>query len=265
MMAKIGRSNPQLAETQIIGRSESMRKSHSKELDHTVEETKEYYRQRASQYSDWAHRTGQYEEGVEPEASWFDEAMILIEALASSGLSGDVLEIASGTGIWTKELLRNAASVTALDSSPEMHERSRSRLRGNPKVRYVVADIYNWVPDTSYDAVTFSFWLSHVPGFKLDDFVSKVARCLKLGGRVFFADQRREGLTREVMDPPGGEIVRRSLIDGREFKIIKHFYSSEEIVRCFLQEGININISNTATLFYYANGVKYRAQKSQVP
>ena len=29
-----------------------MKKSPSKELDHTVEETKEYYRQRASQYSD---------------------------------------------------------------------------------------------------------------------------------------------------------------------------------------------------------------------
>jgi len=242
-----------------------MRKSHSKELDHTVEETKEYYRQRASRYSDWAHRTGQYEEGVEPEASWFDEAMILIEALASSGLSGGVLEIASGAGIWTEELLRNAASVTALDSSPEMHERSSSRLMGNPKVRYVVADIYDWVPDMTYDAVTFSFWLSHVPGSKLDDFVSKVAQCLKLGGKVFFADQRREGLIREVMDPPGGEIVRRSLINGREFKIIKHFYSSEEIISCFLQEGININISNTATLFYYASGVKDRAQKSQVP
>ena len=242
-----------------------MTNSHSKELDQTVEETKEYYRQRASQYSDWAHRTGQYEEGAKPEASWFDEAMILIEALASSGLSGDVLEIASGTGIWTEELLRNAASVTALDSSPEMHERSRSRLMGNPKVRYVVADIYNWVPDTSYDAVTFSFWLSHVPGSKLDDFASKVALCLKPGGRVFFADQRTEGRTREVMDHPSGEIARRSLINGRKFNIIKHFYSSEEITRCFLQQGINISISNTATLFYYASGVKYRAQTSQVP
>ena len=71
----------------------------------------------------------------------------------------------------------------------------------------------------------------------------------------------REGLIREVMDPPGGEIVRRSLINGREFKIIKHFYSSEEIIRCFLQKGIKINVSNTATLFYYASGVKHRAQK----
>jgi ubiquinone/menaquinone biosynthesis C-methylase UbiE len=191
--------------------------------------------------------------------------MVLIEALGSSRLSGNVLEIASGTGIWTEELLRSAASVTALDSSPEMHERSRSRLHGNTKVRYVVADIYDWIPDRSYDAVTFSFWLSHVPGSKLDDFVSKLTRCLKVGGRVFFADQRREGVTREAMDAPGGEIARRALIDSREFKIIKHFYSSDEITRSFLKNGININISYTPTLFYYASGVKSDAQESQVP
>ena len=233
-----------------------MRKTHSKEPDQTVEETKEYYRQRASEYSDWAHRTSQHEEGAEPEAYWYNEARVLLEALASSGLLGDVLEIASGTGIWTEGLLRSAASVTALDSSPEMHERSRSRLKGNPKVRYVVADIYDWVPDMSYDAVTFSFWLSHVPGSKLDPFVSKVSQCLKPGGRVFFADQRTEGLTRELMKHPSGEIARRSLMNGREIKIIKHFYSHEEIIQSFLKEGIDVSISNTPTLFYYASGRK---------
>ena len=107
------------------------------EVDHVLEETKEYYRQRASKYSDWAHRAGN-EGGSEPDASWFDETRTLLEVLESENLRGNVLEIASGTGIWTEVLVRTAGSVTALDSSREMIEKSRLRLNGNSKVRFVL-------------------------------------------------------------------------------------------------------------------------------
>ena len=154
-------------------------------MDRVLEETKEYYRQRASQYSDWSRRTGVYEGGSEPDASWFDEARILLDALEAENLQGNVLEIASRTGIRTEVLVKIARSVTALDSSREMIEKSKSRLKENPKARYVLADFYDWTPDRAYDAVTFSFWISHVPSFKLDEFASKVSRCLRLGGNVF--------------------------------------------------------------------------------
>jgi len=228
----------------------------SNEVNHILEETKEYYRQRASQYFDWAHRTGEYEGGSEPDASWFADAQTVIDALDSSRLVGDVLEIASGTGILTEELVKNAASVTALDSSQEMIERSMSRLKGNPKVRYVLADFYDWTPDMAYDAVAFSFWISHVPSSRLDEFVSKVSRCLKLGGRVFFVDQQRVAMSYEILDRPGGEIATRTLNDSREFKVFKHFYSPDEIKECFLRKGIKTRVSNTPTHFYYVNGEK---------
>ena len=223
---------------------------------HAVEETKEYYRQRAHSYSDWSRRTGENEGLPEPDESWFAEARTLLEALDASGLSGDVLEIASGTGVWTEALVRRAASVTALDSSQEMIERCSRRLKGNSKIKFVLADFYSWTPDTAYDAVTFSFWISHVPSARLDEFASKVARCLKPGGMVFFVDQQEGARANEILASPDGEIARRTLKDGREFRVVKHFYSPDEISDSFRRSGIETRVSRTPVHFYYVSGRK---------
>src|SRR6266700_3322426 len=170
------------------------------EMERVLEETKEYYRHRSSQYSDWSRRTGKYEGGSEPDESYFNEARMLLDALDSNKLTGDVLEIASGTGIWTEALTRHATSITALDSSQEMIEQCKTRLRGNPKVRHVHADFYTWIPDRQYDAVTFSFWISHVPSWKLDEFAMKVSNYLRPRGRIFFVDQQRSAMKHELLD-----------------------------------------------------------------
>lgn len=188
-----------------------------------IDETKEYYRQRASQYSDWSRRTGRYEGGSEPNESFFDEAKMLLDALDSNKLTGDGLEIASGTGIWTEALTRHATTPTALDSSREMIELCKTRLMGTPKVRYVHADFYTWTPDRQYDAVTFAFWISHVPSWKLDEFATKVSHCLLPRGRIFFVDQKSSAMKYEVLDQPGGEIASRTLEDDKTFNVVKHF------------------------------------------
>lgn len=149
----------------------------SEEISSILEETKEYYRQRAAQFADW--NRGEHDGGSKPDTSVFEEAKILLDALQAENLEGAVLEIASGTGIWTEALAKTASSVTALDSSSEMLERCKSRLGTNPGVRYVVADFYDWIPDQVYDAASFSFWISHVPASKLDQFVSKLSELSK--------------------------------------------------------------------------------------
>lgn len=200
--------------------------------------------------------TVEYEGDSPPDPSIFDEAKILLQALDSEGLDGNVLEIACGPGVWTQAVAKNAASVTALDSSKEMIERNRSRLRGNARVRYIAADFYDWTPDVEYDAVTFSFWISHVPGWKLDEFVSKVSRCLRPKGRVFFVDQQVTAKKYELLDHPDGEVATRTLDDGKTFRVIKHFYSPDEIHEAFLRSGIRTQATNTPTHFYIVRGTK---------
>jgi 2-polyprenyl-3-methyl-5-hydroxy-6-metoxy-1,4-benzoquinol methylase len=139
--------------------------------------------------------------------------------------AGRILEIASGAGDWTVHLLRHASSVTALDSSPEMDELSRRKTGGDPRVRYLHADVFSWQPDGRYDVVFFANWLSHIPPGRFHRFWEVLGAALAPTGRVFFADEledakRYEDLFREdFVDDPSVPVVRRSLLDGRAFRV----------------------------------------------
>jgi SAM-dependent methyltransferase len=109
------------------------------------------------------------------------------EALEAFRPIGSVLELACGPGVWTRQLLRHAAEVMAVDASPEMLAIAAARV-GDERVRFVQADLFAWVPDRRYDVVFIGFWLSHVPLERFESFWSLVADCLKADGRVFFAD-----------------------------------------------------------------------------
>jgi demethylmenaquinone methyltransferase/2-methoxy-6-polyprenyl-1,4-benzoquinol methylase len=74
---------------------------------------------------------------------------------------GDLLEIACGTGMWTRHLADCAATVTAVDAAPEMITLARQRVTAD-NVTFVTADILTWAPPQRYDTIFFAFWLSHV-------------------------------------------------------------------------------------------------------
>jgi len=90
----------------------------------------------------------------------------VVHALDTFGPVGDVLEVAGGTGWWTQRLAQTAASLTVVDSSDETLRINRERVDrpAGKSVTYVVADIFGWRPDRSYDTVFFSFGCRTYPG-----------------------------------------------------------------------------------------------------
>ena len=108
-----------------------------------------YYRARAPEY-----------DGGALDLPGADE---VIAALDAFGPNGDVLELACGTGAWTRQLLRYADALHAVDASPEMIELAAHRVGSDPRVRFVVANLFAWRPERRYDVVFFGFWISHVP------------------------------------------------------------------------------------------------------
>jgi len=140
-------------------------------------EQRSYYRARAPEYDEWWQRRGRFDRGEEGLLQWQREVAVIDDALASFGATGSVLELAGGTGWWTERLARTADRLTVVDSSPEVLALNQERV-GRSDVNYVVADLFDWQADSHYDAVFFSFWLSHVPRTRFGEFWSFLHSCL---------------------------------------------------------------------------------------
>src|SRR5215217_1383077 len=106
-------------------------------------EMAQYYRDRAPEYDQWFERQGRYDQGDEANAAWFADVTEAFAAFDALRFTGDVLELAPGTGIWTERLLGTSDSITAVDASPEMVEINRAKVGGD-KVRYLLADLFAW-------------------------------------------------------------------------------------------------------------------------
>lgn len=150
----------------------------------------------------------------------------LIDDLAPTG---DVLELACGSGAFTRELVRHARAVTGIDGSPRMLERNRREV-DDSRVTYVHANIFDWRPDRRYDAVFFGFWLSHVPPPLFDGFWTVVRSCLRPGGRVAFVDEDDRGaINDEILLRDGVPVARRTLRDGRQLDVVKVYWHPDEL------------------------------------
>ena len=172
----------------------------------------------------------------------------------------DVVELAPGTGIWTEQLVGRSGRVTAVDASAEMIAENRRRLADRAAtVSFVLADIFEWRPDRTFDAAVFCFWISHVPDARLDSFLAGVASMLRPGGSVFFLDGRREptsGATDHQLPEVGEELMVRRLDDGREFRIVKNYRAATDLeVRC-RTAGLDVSVRETPTYFQFGVGAR---------
>jgi SAM-dependent methyltransferase len=217
------------------------------EEDALIREQIEYYRVRAPEYDVTSappiDRLAAYARRIEMGLDRFQP-------------TGRVLEIASGTGLWTIHLLRHASSITALDSSSEMHELSRIKTGGDPRVHYVPADVFSWQPDGRYDVVFFADWLSHVPPEGFDRFWATVRAALAPAGRVFFVDELEDAWKygdpfREIFAiDPSVPVVYRSVSDGRIFRVVKVYWNPGDLGSKLAALGWNTEIHTSGPFLW---------------
>lgn len=216
----------------------------------------DYYRARAAEYDEWWYRHGRYDHGAERNGRWFAEMREVYDAFDALEFTGDVLELAPGTGIWTERLVRTADSVTAVDASDEMVAINRAKV-GSDRVSYIIADLFAWRPAEQYDGVCFGFWISHIPTERLDGFLAMIAGALRPGGKVFFVDGRREPTStaaNHVLPERGSQVMARALNDGRTYRIVKNFYDPEALTAQCERAGLDVAVRETATYFIYGAG-----------
>ncbi len=217
-----------------------------------------YYRARANEYDQWFLRQGRYDHGPTETRAWFAEVEQVEQALAAFAPTGDVLELACGTGLWTQHLANYATSITAVDSSPEVLALNRQRLaERSASIAYLEADLFSWQPIKRYDVVFFSFWLSHVPPERFAAFWNLVRQALVPGGRVFFIDSlySETSTARDhQLEGKAATTLTRRLNDGQEFRIVKVFYQPDQLAARLEALGWQVEVQATFTYFLYGAG-----------
>lgn len=219
-----------------------------------------YYRARAPEYDAWWFRTGRFDRGAANNAAWHAEVAIVEDAVAgmlATRRPANVLELACGTGLFTRHLAPRVDHVTAVDASPEVIAINRARVAA-PNVRYLQADLFALEPPARYDCVFMSFWLSHVPQARFDAFWSMVRRALGPAGFAYVVDSAHDPTSHAVNHPTPDRhagIVTRRLDDGREFRIVKVFWEPAALESRLAACGFAADIAATPRYFIYGTAM----------
>ena len=154
------------------------------EPDDLLEEQIDYYRARAPEYDDWWLRTGRYAPDDDFGRRWEAGKADLDDALREFAPTGDVLEIAAGTGNLTASLaaIEGVEHITAIDSSEEALAIARTKVSDTTRGRARPGRRLQWRPTREFDVVAFGFWLSHVPPQRFERFWQLVGEALRPGG-----------------------------------------------------------------------------------
>ncbi len=212
-----------------------------------VAEQKRYYAERAPEYDDWWYRRGRYELEPDALARWRADVAEAEAALEAFAPRGRALELAAGTGIWTRKLVRLAERVVAVDAHEE------TLALNTTDAELLRADVFEWRPAERFDLVFFSFWLSHVPDERFDEFWGLVRDALEPDGRVFLVDSGAGDTAHTGTDQADWEETR-SLADGRTFRIVKRRWRPQELAARVGRLGFELELRDTANGHFLVGG-----------
>ncbi len=212
-----------------------------------LEEQRAYYAARAGEYEDWWWRRGRYALDPEREAKWFADVAEADAALRGLGALGNVLELAAGTGIWTRKLVELADRVVAVDANAE------TLALNTDEAELVEADVFEWDSSERFDTCVFTFWLSHVPEERFDAFWVTVRDALLPGGRVFLVDSGAGDAAHTGTDQDGEEETR-TLSDGRSFRIVKRRWEPDALAARVRPLGFELDLRVTANGHFLVGG-----------
>ena len=144
-----------------------------------------------------------------------------------------VLELACGTGFWTRDIAPVAVRVVATDINPEMIAMARLRGLDGASVDLRVADAWALPGDLgNFTAVLIGFWWSHVKREDQERFLAQLrAKVGKDCLLVLIDDAYVEGSSDTVArtDAEGNTYQIRTAADGERYEIPKTYPSDSAL------------------------------------
>lgn len=120
------------------------------------------------------------------------EAAVDAWLVAQLKAEDSVVELACGTGRYSRLMAPKVASLLATDQAPRMLEQAEAKLKGFENVELQRADATDTgLPEASFDLAVMGNLLHVVPA--PEQVVAEAARLLKPGGRLIAVDYTAEG------------------------------------------------------------------------
>ena len=152
--------------------------------------------------------------------------------LGKQFLDKDILEIACGTGYWTKVLAKKVKSIVATDVNQTVIDIARQKKYPRKNVFYKKID-YRELDQlqSTYDGLFGGFIWSHIAKQKFEHFLTIISSRLNEGAELIFIDNKyvhgkSTPLSRQ--DSHGNTYQKRTLHSGEEFEVIKNFPKKHE-------------------------------------
>ena len=155
----------------------------------------------------------------------------LVDILKTAFKGCDVLEIACGTGFWTKIVAESANSIVATDVNPEMIYQAGKRLSKLDNITFKVTDCCNLsnIEGEFTGAFAVLFWC-HIPKQRTKEFLSGLCSKLEPGSPVIFIGQLADSdADSHITDKYGNKLAQRK-DSGRNFSILKNIPEKSQLL-----------------------------------
>ena len=156
---------------------------------------------------------------------WLEDQLLLLTADKS------VLEIACGTGYWTKKIAATAREVTATDASEALVNTTQLNCK-HSNVTTKVMDAFSISAGENYNCVLGGFFISHVLIEQQQQFMTGIAHAMRGNTKLVFFDNRYvEGSSTPVArtDNQGNQYQTRKLSDGSKHEVLKNFLTASQL------------------------------------
>ena len=161
-----------------------------------------------------------------------DDLDVLKERMQETLAGQHVLEVACGTGYWTREIAATAASVVATDLNAQVIDVARLKDLPADKVRFEVGNAFDLKPAGAFTACFAGFWWSHVKRDEQAPFLAHLRALLGKDALLVMIDNVYvEGSSTSIArtDLEGNTYQIRRLPSGERFEIVKNFPSDSSL------------------------------------
>ncbi len=166
-----------------------------------------------------------------------------------------VLELACGTGYWTRRMLQHASSIYATDVSAQLAEATVSSC-ADAKVTGGTLDAFNLPPMPGYDCVVAGFLYSHILIEQCASFLSGLAAALPHSTALVLFDNKYVAGSSTLIShtsPVGDTYQNRTLKDGSQHEVLKNFPTKKGL-QTTLQPFCTDVVVLESTYFWFATG-----------